>query len=118
MHSFKSSIILGLQASRILTCLFRVFVRGEYDAGTGIGDVILERLLWVRLAERDGGDGQRAGPDAEEGGGEGGAVGGEDAHTVPALPLIASPLLEESLQAALHHFAYSRDKEISPMNIL
>ena len=87
------------------TCLVRVVARGEYDAGTGIGDVILERLLGVRLAERDGGDGQRAGPDAEEGGGEGGAVGGEDAYTVAAMLLIALPLLEEPLQAALHQLA-------------
>ena len=86
------------------TCLVRIVVRGEDDAGTGIGDVILQRLLGVRLAERDGGHGQRAGPDAEEGGGEGGAVGGEDAHPVAAL-LIAFPLLEESLQAALHQLA-------------
>ena len=66
----------------VQTRLVRVVPSGENDAGLGVCDVVLQRLFGVGLAERDRGYGQRAGPDAQQGRGEGRAVGGEDAHAV------------------------------------
>ena len=92
-----------LLSDNIKTRLVRIVPGRENDAGLGVGDVVLQRLFWVSLAERDRGYRQLAGPDAQEGRGEGGAVGGEHAHAVPTgLP---PSLLEDPLQTALHQFA-------------